>query len=179
MVLAAAAVAVIAGFVVLRSITNPTAGSLEVVSVGATTTVTSPASTTDLSPSTTTTITTTTTTTLAPSVAKSRAIVVVANASGVNRSATAMAAELEADGYTTAPVANGTGPQLERSIVYYLPGDPASLAVARLLVEQIPTARALPMPEPPPLDRPLSGATVALMLGRDAAGRPLAELPTG
>ena len=90
-----------------------------------------------------------------------------------------MAAELEADGYTTAAVANTTGPQLERSIVYYVTGDPASLAVARLLVEQIPTARALPMPEPPPLDRPLSGATVALMLGRDAAGRSLAELQTG
>ncbi len=57
-VLAAAAIAVIAGFVVLRSITNPTAGSLDVVSVGATTTVTSPLSTTGLAPSTTTTITT-------------------------------------------------------------------------------------------------------------------------
>ena len=81
-----------------------------------------------------------------------------------------------AEGYTTAPVANTTGPRLERSIIYYLVEDPASLAVARLLAEQIPTAQTLAMPEPPPLDRPLNGATVALLLGRDAAGQSLAEL---
>ena len=97
----------------------------------------------------------------------------MANASGVDRSATAMTAELEAAGYTTAPVANATGPRLERSIIYYARNNPESFAVARLLAEQIPTARTLQMPEPPPLDRPLNGATVALMLGRDAAGRPL------
>jgi hypothetical protein len=34
------------------------------------------------------------------------------------------------------------------------------------------------MPQPPPLDRPLDGATVALMLGQDAAGRPLADVET-
>jgi len=41
-----------------------------------------------------------------------------------------------AEGYTTAPVANTTGPRLERSIIiYYLVQDPALLAVARLLAE--------------------------------------------
>jgi hypothetical protein len=35
------------------------------------------------------------------------------------------------------------------------------------------------MPDPPPLDRPLNGATVALMLGTDAAGHSLADLATG
>ena len=103
----------------------------------------------------------------------------VANASGVDGSATAMTADLAAAGYTTAPVANATGPRLEQSIIYYLNEDPASLAVARLLAEQIPTAQTLPMPEPPPLDRPLSGASVALLLGRDAAGRELAGPATG
>ena len=148
-VLAAAAIAVIAGFVVLRSITNQTDGSLDVVSVGATTTVTSPLSTTGLAPSTTTTATTTTTTTTttAPSV-RIRCHRRRGQRERVNRSATAMAAALEADGYTTAPVANGTGPRLERSIVYYVTGDPVALGVARLLVLQIPTARALPMPDP-------------------------------
>ena len=106
-------------------------------------------------------------------------MVVVANASGVDGSATAMTRDLAADGYTVAPVANTTGPPLERSIIYYLETSPASLGVARLLAEQIPTAQTLPMPQPPPLDRPLNGATVALMLGSDAAGRPLAELRTG
>jgi cytoskeletal protein RodZ len=180
-VLAAAAIAVIAGFLVLRSVTNQAAESDDVVGDAATSTVTAPLSTTGPSTSTTTTTTatTTTTTTIAPSASKSDATVVVANASGVDRSATAMTEELAADGYTTAPVANATGPRLEQSIIYYLEGDPTSLAVARLLADQIPTARTLPMPEPPPLDRPLNGATVALLLGTDAAGRPLAELQTG
>ena len=103
----------------------------------------------------------------------------MANASGLDGSATAMTADLAADGYSTVPVANATGPRLEQSIVYYLDDDPGALGVARLLVEQIPTAKTLPMPNPPPLDRPLNGATVALLLGLDAAGRPLAELQTG
>ena len=182
-VLVAAAVAVLAGFVVLRSITDQVDGSENIVgsddaaSDVATTTVTAaPMSTAARPLSTTTTTTTTTSTTVASNAAKSDAIVVVANASGVDRSATAMISELEAAGYTTAPVANTTGPRLERSIIYYLEEDPASLAVARLLAEQIPTAQTLAMPEPPPLDRPLNGATVALLLGRDAAGRSLAEL---
>ena len=144
------------------------------------TTVTAAPSTTAMSPDTTTTSTTTstTTTTVAPTASKSAAIVVVANASGLGGSATAMTAELAANGYTTAPVANSTGPRLEQSMIYYLQGDPAALAVARLLAEQIPTARTAPMPDPPPLDRPLNRATVALLLGTDAAGRPLAERQT-
>ena len=97
--------------------------------------------------------------TVAPSVSKSNATVVVANASGVDRSATAMTAELAAAGYATTAVANATGPRLET-----LPssttsrGDPAALGVARLLAQQIPTAQTLPMPQPPPLDRPLNGS---------------------
>ena len=89
-----------------------------------------------------------------------------------------MTEELDADGYTTASVANATGPHLERSIIYYLEGDVGAQGVANLLAEQIPTARALPMPDVPPLDRPLNDATVVLLLGTDAAGRSLADLAT-
>ncbi len=181
-VLTAAAVAVVAGFLILRSVTDSTAGSEEEIGDAATTTLTATqASTTSVSPSTTTaaTTTSTTTTTVAPAASKSDAIVVVANASGVGGSATAMTAALAADGYTTAPVANSTGPRIERSIIYYLESDPAALGVAHLLAAQIPTAQVLPMPDPPPLDRPLNRATVALLLGTDAAGRPLAGLRTG
>jgi hypothetical protein len=180
-VLAAAAVAVIAGFLVLGSISNESDSPDEVASDVATTTIAAPASTTGMTLSTvlSTTTTTTTTTTVAPSASKSAATVVVVNANGVNGTATAMANDLAADGYTTSPVANATGPRLEQSVIYYLRGDATALAVARLLAEQIPSVQALPMPEPPPLDRPLNAATVALMLGTDIAGRPLAELRTG
>jgi cytoskeletal protein RodZ len=180
MVLAAAAIAVIAGFAILRSVTNETPGSDDaattVVTATATTTAATAAAVSTTAPPATTT--TSTTTTVAPTADKTDAIIVVANASGVDRSATAMTDELSADGYTTAPVANSTGPRLQRSIIYYVRGNEGALGVARLLATQIPTARTLPMPDQPPLDRPLDEATVVLLLGRDAAGRPLAELAT-
>jgi hypothetical protein len=175
-VLALATVAVIAGFVLLRSITHQTVRSADAIVAATTTTVAAPASTLNLTPVTSTT---STTTTVAPSAAKSDATVVVANASGVGGSATAMIAELAAAGYTMAPVANGTGPRLDQSVIYYLESDPRALGVAQLLAQQIPTAQTRPMPQPPPLDRPLNAATVALMLGKDAAGRSLAELQSG
>jgi cytoskeletal protein RodZ len=179
-VIAAAAAAVIAGFVILRSVTNQTPGADEAVTSGAfvTATPTTTAAVSTTGPSATTTTAASTTTTSVPTAAKSDAIVVVANASGVDRSATAMTDQLSADGYTTAPVANSTGPRLERTVIYYLPRNDAARGVAHLLATQIPTARTAPMPDPPPLDRPLDEATVALMLGRDAAGRTLAELAT-
>jgi hypothetical protein len=170
--LVAAAGAVVAGFVILRSVTDQTVATDDsIVVIETTTPTTVPASTIAVPTSTTTAPTTT----AAPVVSKSDATVVVANASGVGGSATAMTAELVADGYTTAPVANSVGAQLDQSIIYYLPNDPGALGVARLLAAQIPTAQTLPMPAAPPLDRPLGAATVALMLGRDAAGKPLGE----
>ena len=174
--LSAGAVAVIAGFVILRSITDPTDEPDDAVSEVATTVASTPPSTVYVLPTTTAS---TTSTTAARTASPSDATVVVANASGVGGSATAMAAELTAAGYTMAPVANSPGPELQVSIIYYLQADPAALPVAQLLAAQIPTAQTQPMPDPPPLDRPLGAATVALMLGRDAAGRSLADLRTG
>jgi cytoskeletal protein RodZ len=180
--LVAATVAVIAGFVVLRSVTDPAEGSDEATGDAAPNVSSTPVPTISTAPRSTTgetsSTTTSTTTTVAPRASKSDATVVVANASGVDQSATAMTEELEADGYTTAQVANATGSYLDQSIIYYVDGDDASLGVARLLAEQIPTARTVPMPDPPPLDRPLNGATVVLLLGRDAAGRSLSDLAT-
>jgi LytR cell envelope-related transcriptional attenuator len=181
-VLIVATVAVVAGFLVLRSVTDPASGSDDATPEAATIVSSTPASTISAAPPPTTggtsSTTTSSTTTLVPRASKSDATVVVANASGVDHSATAMTDELAADGYTTAPVANATGPYIERSIIYYLEGDVASQGVALLLAEQIPTARTLPMPDAPPLDRPLNGATVALLLGLDAAGRSLSDLAT-
>ncbi len=179
-VLTVAAVAVIAGLFILRSVTDQPAGSEPVAGDVAPTSAAAPVSTTPV-PATTVaaTTTTTTTTTIARTASRSDAVVVVANASGVGGSATAMATALAAAGYTTAPVANSTGPRLERSVIYYVAGDAAAQGVAGLLAQQIPTAQTQPMPATPPLDRPLGSATVALLLGLDAAGRPLGQSPTG
>jgi hypothetical protein len=176
--LAGAGIAVVAGFFILRSVTDPSDESDSRAAPAAATS--EPVSTTGPSSTTTTTTTTapTTTTTIAPRVSKSAARVVVANASGVDGSATAMTEDLDEAGYTTGEVSNSTRSPFNQSIIYYIEGNPTSLGVAQLLAEQIPTARMVRMPEQPPLDRPLSGATVVLMLGRDAAGRPLDELPT-
>jgi len=181
-VLGCAAAAVIAGLVILRSVTaspgiaDPAVADTAPVVASP---PSSPAPTT--TPSTTSTAATTTTTTTTTSVpaARSDATIVVANASGVQGSATAMADELEVAGYTVAPVANAPGQRIEQSIIYVVATDPKAAGVAGLLAQQIPTAQTLPMPAQPPLDRPLAGATVALLLGRDVAGRPLATLTTG
>jgi LytR cell envelope-related transcriptional attenuator len=180
-VLAIAAVAVIAGFLILHSVTRrPAAGEAGAGAPAASVTASSaPPTSAATTTSTTAAPTTTTSTTTAPGPAKTDAVVVVANASGVGGSATKMTAQLAANGYTTAPVANATGPRLDHSVIYYVPTDPAAQGVARLIAAQIPSAQTLPLPNPPPLDRPLNKATVVLMLGRDTAGRPLAQLQTG
>jgi hypothetical protein len=180
-VLGCAAAAVIAGLVILRSVTASSGDADPAAADTAPVVVSPPSSPAPTSPpsTTSTTATTTTTTTTTVPAAKSDATIVVANASGVQGSATAMADDLEAAGYTVAPVANAPGQRIEQSIIYVVAADPKASGVARLLAQQIPTAQTLPMPAQPPLDRPLAGATVALLLGRDVAGRPLGTLTTG
>jgi hypothetical protein len=175
-VLALAAVAVIAGLLILRSVTGDSTGDDDGDDASSTTTTT-----TSLLPVVITVgpVASSTTTVAVPTAAKSDAILIVANASGVGGSATSMLAQLGADGYTTSRVANVTGGRLEQSVIYYVAGQPAAEAVARLLSAQVPQAQVAPMPDPPPLDRPLGDATVALLIGRDIAGRPLADLAAG
>ncbi len=182
--LALAVVAVIAGLLILHSVTEHSIareeGGADAIAGAATsappTTTAATATSTTAAPTTTSATTTTTTT---PGAAKSAATVVVANASGIGGSATKMTAQLAANGYLTAPVANATGPRLDQSVIYYVASDPPAQGVARLLAAQISSAQTLPLPNPPPLDRPLNRATVVLLLGRDVAGRPLAQPGTG
>ena len=63
------------------------------------------------------------------------ATVLVANASGVGGSAGAMSTALTADGYTLAaePANSNLGAPLTASVVYYVDGDPAAQAVATTL----------------------------------------------
>jgi LytR cell envelope-related transcriptional attenuator len=115
----------------------------------------------------------------APTAGKGDAPLLVVNASGVGGSASSMMAELAADGYAASKVANAKGGRLEQTVVYFVAGDAVAEGVARVLSAQIPQAQVEPMPDPPPIDRPLNGATVALMIGRDIAGRSLAGLAAG
>jgi hypothetical protein len=172
-VLAVGAVAVIVGLVILFSITGDSTPSEtnEATTVALTTT---PISLVDIP-----TFAPTTTAPAVPTAAKTDATVLVVNASGVGGSASSMLAQLAADGYSASVVANMTGGRLEQSAVYFVAGDAKAEGVAHLLATQIPQAQVQPMPDPPPIDRPLNGATVALMIGRDIAGRSLADLAAG
>ena len=129
--LAGAGIAVVVGFFILRSVTDPADESDSRAATAAATS--EPVSTTGPSSTTTTTTTTpptTTTTTIAPRVSKSAATVVVANASGVDGSATAMTEDLEEAGYTTGEVSNSTRSPFNQTIIYYVEDDPSSLGVA-------------------------------------------------
>jgi hypothetical protein len=174
-VLALGAVAVIIGLVLLFSITGDSTPS-ETAATPTAVATTTPISVVGIP---TFAPTTTTTAPAAPTAGKGDATVLVVNASGVGGSASSMLAALAADGYSASKVANATGGRLAQSVVYFVAGDAAAEAVARLLATQIPQAQVAPMPDPPPIDRPLNGASVALMIGRDIAGRPLADLAAG
>jgi hypothetical protein len=171
-----AVIAVIAGFLILRAITDdddggdavtpestPTAGSGASTVPGAGSVAVDPAATTTTAP---------------PAPVKTGATVLVANASGVGGSAGAMSTALTTDGYTLAaePTNSNLGAPLTASVVYYVDGDPAAQAVATTLGVTMGNVQVAPMPIPPPIDSELGTSTVLLMLGTDAAGKTLADL---
>ena len=168
--LAVAGVAVLAGFVILRSITDPATGADDVVA-GATSTTTTIAPTMSTFGLPSDTTTTTSTTTTAPRASKADAIVVVANASGLDGSATAMTSDLAADGYSTVPVANATGPRLEQSIVYYLDDDPGARGGS-------PARRADPDRQDAPDAQPATARPPAQRRHRGPAARPGRRRPS-
>jgi hypothetical protein len=172
-VLAAGIVAVVIGFVILSSISGDSTSPEPGV------TTTAAATPPPISIVGIPTAAPTTTIIAGPTAGKGDAPLLVVNASGVGGSATSMLAELAADGYATSKVANSKGARLDQTVVYFIAGDAAAEGVARVLATQIPQAQVQPMPDPPPIDRPLNGATVALLIGRDIAGRSLADLAAG
>ena len=121
----------------------------------------------------------TTTTTAAP-VAKNAATVVVANASGIGGSAAGMTQALAGAGYTMGEPGDATGEDLATSIVYYLDGDANAQAVAGLVAADMGGLQTAAMPQPPPIEQGLGTGTVLVMVGTDTAGKVLADLnPAG
>ena len=119
-----AVVAVVAGFLILRNITDDDDGAssdADGAPTGETTTTTI-----DLALATTTLVPATT----VPPIVTEGATVVVANASGVPGSAGRMSTALGGAGFTMAEATNATSAQLEQSVVYYDPAVAAAQAVA-------------------------------------------------
>ena len=174
-----AVVAVVAGFFILRSISGDDKKQFDLQSAGTgappdggntAATTTAPVSSTPATavPTTTTLVVT-------------GATVVVANANGVGGSAAAMSSALEiGPGFTMGDpedASDATG-NLETTVIYYDPAQPAAQAVA----ESVNTAMGggatvLPLQGTPPTkDGDISGAGVLVMLGLDKANKTLEEL---
>ena len=177
-----AVVAVVAGFLILRSISDGGERSLDFDGTDAPSSADqanggdgAPDSTTDESIATLPAVTT------LPELVKTGASVIVANANSVGGSASAMSRALETSGGFTMvdPVnSSATIGDLDLSVIYFEPDNPASETVANSLAIVLGgVATIAPMPETPPTrDGSLNGADVLLMLGNDKAGKTLAEL---
>lgn len=169
-----AVVAVIAGFLILRAITNDdddSSDDLVLDSIPTDDSTVTPAtgggdsSVPEISPTTTLGRTTT------------GATVVVANASGIGGSAAAMTTVLQGAGFTMGEPGNNTsGTNLDASVVYYTVGDAAAQAVAATVAGDIGGVTIAEMPSPPPIDVGLGTSTVLVMVGTDTANKTLADL---
>jgi hypothetical protein len=165
-----AVVAVVAGFLILRSIFDDDDGGSAIeppdttIAVGATTTTGDG-----------TTPTTTPATTTPPRVTSGT--VIVANASGVGGSAAAMSTALEGAGYTLGEPTDASGADIDTSVVYFVRGAPGARETAASVAADMGGIRARRMPaEIPVSGGDIGDATVLVMLGTDAAGKTLAEL---
>ena len=161
-----AVVAVVAGFLILRNITDDDGSS----DGGVTTESTVPDTISN-------TIADTTTTTTEPPLVTVGASVVVANASGVPGSAGRMSTELAGAGFEMAEATNATSSGLEESIVYYDPSNTAAIDVAGSVARVMGGIAVETVPTPVPVEgASLNGAGVVVMLGSNQADKTLAEL---
>lgn len=119
------------------------------------------------------------TTTAAPAETRSGATIAVANASGVGGSAAAMSTALTGGGFEgVGEPGNSNGETLTESVVYFDTTDTAAQAVARTLAADLGGVAAEAMPDPRPVDGAgdTSTATVLVLIGTDTAGQSLADL---
>lgn len=177
-----AVIAVVAGFLILRSISDGGDRQFDLQSAG-----TAPADNGADDGAATSTIPSSTLTpapvaTTAPPLVVDGATVVVANANGIGGSASTMSRALEAGpGFTMgeptdASSATGT---LDTTVIYYDTAQPAAQAVADSVARALGggvTVLALPAGTAPTASGDLAGAGVLVMLGLDKAEKTLEEL---
>ena len=174
-----AVVAVVAGFLILRSINDDDDGDAG-ESPGVTTATGDTGTSATDGTATTIAPATTTTTTEPPLVIDPNVTVIVANASNVNGSAAQMSRALGLVGYTMGEATNkgANVGQLEASAVYFDPAVPNADAVAASVAQSlggVELISAVTLPAPTESGE-LGGAGVLVMLGIDKAGKTLDEL---
>lgn len=176
-----ALVAVVAGFLILNSISDGGDNALDFpVDSSNSSGDSGDATATTLDPSATTVATLAPATTV-PTVVTEGASVLVANANNVGGSAGQMQRALETGpGFTVAGAVNASTSvgTLDSSVIYYVEANTQAQPVAESLGEVLGgVSDILPMPDTPPTaDGDLMGADVLLMLGNDKAGKTLEEL---
>ena len=176
-----AVVAVVAGFLILRSISD---GGAESADFPEPTAGVSPDDAPDdetIDETTEDSVPLLPTTTTVPPIVVDGASVVVANANGQGGSASAMSRAIETGaGFTVVDPTNASSTigALEESVIYYAPDDPQAQVVADSLARVLGGVGSVsPLPETPPTqDGTLNGAQVLLMLGIDKANKTLEEL---
>lgn len=175
-----AVVAVVAGFLILRSISDSGAESADFPAQAGTGESTgSETSGTTVPSNTAPTLPTTTT---VPPIVTEGASVIVANANGLGGSAGGMTRALETGaGFTMVDPtdASSTVGTLELSVIYFEPSNPNAQPVAESVgrvLGGVSTIAPLPDGTPPTVDGELNGADVLLMLGLDKANKTLEEL---
>ncbi len=171
-----AIVAVVAGFLILRSLSdNDSVSSGPSTGGTVTTPVTEPTDTTPITPIETTTTTTT------PELVTEGATVVVANANTVNGSAGAMTRELEAAGYTMGDPTNAAASygKPEATVIYFDDSVPAAQAVAESVGRSLGGVSGIsPVAVPAPTESGELTGDVLVMLGNDKANKTLEDLQT-
>ena len=173
-----AVVAVVAGFLILNSISDGGEAALDFPADGQTGDG-SGAESSD--PSQTSSTIESSTTTTVPAIITDGASVIVANANSQGGSAGAMKRALETGpGFTVVAAvdAAATVPDLADSVIYYRESNPQALPVANSLGEVLGGVSSIaPLVEPAPtIDGDMQGADVLLMLGDDKANKTLEEL---
>jgi hypothetical protein len=172
-----AIVAVVAGFLILRSIGDDDDGGGALPSV----TTVDPAlvTPTTLDPAlTTTTLPLETTSTVFTAVTEG-ATAVVANASTVNGAAGVLTTALSGAGFTMAPATNGS-PKQDASTILYDPVDPEASQVAASLSVLMGNIEVLEISTPAPIEGGVlpDGVSIVVMLGNDKANLTLAAMGT-
>lgn len=174
-----AAVAVVAGFFILRSISDGGATALDLnpdAANGSADVATEEDTTEDSTP-----VPTLPTTTTEPPLVVDGASVIVANANSVSGSASSMSRALQTTyQFTVVDPVNASAAVGDQDVssIYYDATVPAARSVAESLDRVLGgVSEVTTMPDPPPTsDGQLNGATVLLLLGNDKAGRTLEEL---
>ncbi|MCU0259788.1 MAG: LytR C-terminal domain-containing protein [Ilumatobacteraceae bacterium] len=169
-----AVIAVVAGFLILRAISDDDGESSSGGDGG-----TSSVPVDSTAPGGSTPLDTTTTTTTAPPLVTTGAQVQVANASNVNGAAAGMTRALEAVGFTMGDPTNRSEAfgQAETTVIYYNAANPQALAVAESVGRSVGGVTSISeLTVPAPTESGEADGDVLLMLGIDKAGKTLEEL---